>query len=431
MDILSLIGWRATDLEGADQDEAGRSRPPIFNVGDQLQGRVARLLHQKLAVVELLGGRLKAVAELNTPLDPGQHLHLKVTATTPRLTLQTLATASANGSAHGSADGVAAAHQARPASLIQLLDPSQARRLIGELKTLAAGLEAASGTDSPQVTKLIASLERLTGHLTPLDPGGEPETLATRLLAHVRDGGLFFEQKLVAAAKAAIAQATAAQEGKAEAAPPAAANPSMAQTHPLLSDLKPHLQRLLIQLPVLMEALDPGQQPSEEGGRLLWTTVTGLLDGIDAGQKQLTEQRPDEALAVLRHSMWIEGRDKPMHFNVYLPRKGGGGRKGSSATSPMVSLLLDLERFGTLRVDIRERPSRDSRQLTVTFWTQTEAVREDIETVGAPLANILEHLYPQVVLKVALAPDRVAAFEKADEAPRNGRSDRSRLDIRV
>jgi hypothetical protein len=128
--------------------------------------------------------------------------------------------------------------------------------------------------------------------------------------------------------------------------------------------------------------------------------------------------------------MWIDGHDQPLHFNVHLPRKGGG-RKKDPAAAPMVSLLLDLERFGTLRVDVRERPSRESRQLTVNFWTQTEEVREDLETVGAPLAKILEHLYPQVDLKIALAPNRVAAFEKADEAPHNGQSDRSRLDIRV
>jgi hypothetical protein len=378
---------------------------------------VARLLHQKLAVVELLGGRLRAIAELNTPLDAGQLLRLKVTATTPRLTLQTLATTSTHGGA--------AAHQAGPASLIQLLDPSQVRRLIGELETLAAGLKAASGTDSPQVTTLIASLERLTGHLTPLDLRGEPEATAARLLAHVRDGGLFFEQKLTAAA-----QATAAREGKPEGAPPTAKGQSMAQAHALLSDLKPHLQRLLVQLPALMEMLDPGQQLTDEGGRLLWTTVTGLLEEIDAGHKQLTEQRPDKAFAILRHSMWIDGHGQPLHFNVHLPRKGGG-RKKDSAAAPMVSLLLDLRRFGTLRVDVRERPSRDSRQLTVNFWTQTEAVREDLETVGAPLTKILEHLYPEVALKIALAPDRIAAFEKANETPRNGQSDRGRLDIRV
>jgi hypothetical protein len=426
MDILSLIGWRTGDLKGTGLDETDRTGLPTFEVGDQLQARVARLLHQKLAVVELLGGRLKALAELKTPLQPGQHLRLKVTATTPRLTLQTLATTSA--------EGGPAAHEARTAGLIQLLEPSQARRLIGELKTLTTGLQGSIGTDSPRVRSLILALERLTGHLTPLDPRGAPKAMADQLLARVRDGGLFFEHKLVAAAKSATVQAAASQEEKAPAAPPAphpaAKGPSMAETRPLLFDLKPHLQRLLVELPSLMETLDPRQQLTGEGNRLLWTTVTSLLEEIDAGQKQLSEQRPDEALAVVRHSMWIQGRDTPLHFNVYLPRKGGG-RKGGPATAPRVSLLLDLERFGTLRVDIREGYKLEKKYLGVDVWTQTEAIGKELQAASAPLIEILRALYPQVELKVDLAPDRVAAFEKANAAPHSGQGSRSRLDIRV
>jgi hypothetical protein len=305
------------------------------------------------------------------------------------------------------------------------------RRLIGELKMLATGLKAASGTGGPQVTTLMAALERLTGHLTPLDPRGEPEAMAAQILARVRDGGLFFERKLAAAAG----------EEKAEAAPSAplraAESPAMAQTRPLLSDLKPHLQRLLIQLPLQMETLDPQQQLSEEGSRLLWTTVTSLLEEIDAGQKQLTEQRLGDTHAVMRHSMWIEGSEKPLRFNVYLPRKDGGrkggGRKGGPAANPMVSLLLDLKRLGTLRVDVREQKNREKRCLGVDVWTQTKAVGEELQVTSAPLIDILRALYPQVDYKIEMDPDRVAAFDQADHAPHGGKGhgDRSRLDIRV
>jgi hypothetical protein len=421
MDILSLIGWRTTDLESAGRAETRPSRLPTLKIGDRLQGRVANLLHERLAVVELFGGRLRALAELRTPLEPGQHLQLQVTATVPRLTLQTMATATAGGDI--------SAREAPPTTLIELLDSSQAHRLIGELETLTAGLKAASGTDGSQATMLMAALERLSDHLTPLDPHGEPEAIAARLLACVRDSGLFFEQKLVAAA-----QTEALQEAPLPAKLPMSSEMDehqfKPQAAPLFSDLKPHLQRLLVQLPALMETLDPRQQLSHEGNRLLWTTVTTLLKEIDMGQKKLTDQRPDEASAVMRHNMWIEGRDKPLRFHVYLPRKGGG-RKGTPAATPMVSLLLDLERFGTLRVDIREQPGHAPKQLKVAIWTQREAVREDLMAVSAPLTTILEQLYPEVDLKIALAPDRVAAFEKTGQPPRSGQGDQTGLDIRV
>jgi hypothetical protein len=433
MDILSLIGWRTADLEGTGREAAGRTRLPTFKVGDQLQARVARLLHQRLAVVELLSGRLRAVAELRTPggrpLAPGQHLRLKVTATSPRLTFQTVAAAST--------DGGAPPPEPRPASLIQLLEPSQVRRLIGELAALAAELKASADADTPQVTTLISALERLSGHLTPLDPGSEPEAMAAQLLARVRDGGLFFEQKLVSAVRTTSLDMAAGGEASRQPGSPSplasGENQPVSHTQLLRADLKLHLQRLLIQLPALLEGLDLPQTLSEEGNRLLWPTVTTLLEAIDADQRQLADRRPDEAPAVMRHSMWVAGRDAPLRFNVYLPRKGGrgGGGKGASAATPMVSLLLDLERFGPLRVDIRERDIRKKKCLGVDFWTQTEAVGEELQAVTAPLIDILKVLYPQVDLKVGPAPNRIAAFEKNGETSHSGQNNRSRLDIRV
>lgn len=550
MDILSLIGWRTEALE-----KASESRVPSLEVGDRLQGRVARLLSQNLALVDLLGGRFKAVAELKTPLDPGQRLIVKVTATTPQIILQVVADEKSPG-------GPAAPTGNRPGpATLQVLTPQQTRNLIAELKTLAAVLKGASmsgnpgGTDSkigpsgpdpfsntgdrpppvaPEAIKVSVGLERLAGHLASLDPKGDPKATAAQLQAHVRDGGQLFLQKLVdivqgkgfeqavtsedtkgaeqvktprqgmvpeqvktpeqrlmpeqgrgadvagnkiprilndkllepKVEKAPTAipipgdKAPPAADGKmpplagdrlthglgarlsqglGDRVPPGESGPIATGTpsaeiasaasktplsHLLQVDLKPHLQRLLIQLPTLMETLDPSQNLSAEGSRHLWSTVAALLEEMESGQTRLTEHRPEDPPVAMRHSMWVEGRDDPLRLNVYLPRKG---RKKDPGAAPMVSLLLDLERFGAVRVDVRDQ----QQQLRVKFLMNSQAAYEDLVATVAPLEGILETLYPQVDLSVALAPEKVAAFDQDAGAVGRTGTNTGKLDIRI
>jgi len=405
MDILNLIGWRTAELE-----RAAGSRLPDLKVGDRLQGRVARLLHQNLAVVDLLGGRFKAVAELKTPLDTGQSLNLEVKATTPRLTLQMLENKKGS-------PGSAPTSDTRSRNVMRLLTPRQVRQLITEMRTLAKVLTDLPGQGTPRAAPVSTALERLVDHLTPLDPRSDPEEMATRLRARVRDGGLLFEHKLLAAA-----QEKASFPSGRPVAP-------QQQFHHLRSDLKPQLQRLLIQLPALMETLDPEQALSTEGSRQLWSAVTALLDEIEHGQNRLRDHRPEDPPAVMRHGMWVTGRDKPLQFNVYLPRKGG--RKGDPTANPMISLLLDLEHFGALRVDVGERCVSDRQGLGVNFWTESETVSAELQAASAPLVTILETLYPLVDLKIAPAVDKIAAFEMEVGATLTRRGDSGRLDIRI
>lgn len=548
MDIFSLIGWRTEALE-----KASESRVPSLAVGDRLKGRVARLLSQNLAVVDLLGGRFKAVAELKTPLDPGQRLNVKVTATTPQLILQVVTEEQPPGQTAASAG-------TRPApATLQILTPQQTRHLIVELKTLAAVLKGASmsgkpaGSGSkigpsapdalfnpgnrpppgaPEAVKVSVALERLADHLTSLDPKGDPKATAAQLQAHVRDGGQLFLQKLVeivqgkgfehavtseetrvaeqvrTPGRGMVAeqvkppgQAVVSEQGRGaevagnrmpqilndklldpkvekapipitglkpppavdgktpplagdtlthglgekltrglgdraaagESGPRPTGTPSaeiasaVAKTplsHLLLVDLKPHLQRLLIQLPTLMETLDPSQTLSAEGSRHLWSTVAALFEEMESSQTRLTEHRPEDPPVVMRHSMWVEGRDTPLRLNVYLPRKGG--KKDPGAT-PMVSLLLDLERFGAVRVDVRDQQQR----LRVQFLMNSQAACDDLAEAVAPLEGMLKALYPQVALTVNVAPEKVAAFEQESAPAATTATNRGKLDIRI
>lgn len=433
MDILSLIGWRREGLE-----KQGGSPEPSFEVGDRLYGRVSRLLQHNLALVDFLGGRFKAIAELKAPLNPGQRLNFEVSATTPRLTLQIVQ----------SEKGAESATPLSPPPLqtnLQILNPHQIRSLIRELQTLAAVLKrspangesvadiAANCNSTEESSKVSTALKRLASHLAPLDQM-DPKTTAKQLQAHLRDGGQLLLQKLVDAVqgreldfdKASDHLKTSGQvlgrpdQGKA----------SATTSHLLQADLKPHLQRLLIHLPTLMEDLDPTQSLSPEASRHLWSTVAALLEEMDSGQARLSEHRPEDPPAVMRHNMWVEGRDEPLRLNVYLPRKGR--RKGNPA-APMVSLLLDLERFGAVRVDVRERMGVGDRQqqLSVNFWMNSQDACDDMGAAVAPLEGILEALYPQVDLEVSLAPDKIAAFEQDARPVRPPDSKSGKLDIRI
>jgi hypothetical protein len=423
MDILSLIGWRP---EAPGQPD--RLQAPAFKVGDHLEGRVVRLLKQDLAVVDLLDGRFKAVAELKAPLDQGQRLLLQVTATRPRLTLQSVAGEKAGKAAAGPGSA------ARP-SVPRPLDLSQVRDLIKEIETLAARIKGPAAAGG---TPVGVALERLAAHLRPLDLEAAPGTIAARLQERVRDGGLLFEHKLAAVARQAPADLPLSAGERANLA---AARPQL-PLNPLLNDLKPNLQRLFLELPPLMEAMDPEQRLSETGSRQLWSTAAALLEEIEGGQRRLSEQRPDEASAALRQSLWVQGRDKALRFNVYLPgkrRKGEGGKGG--APVPVISMLLELERFGALRVDVREGAvgrtatgdalSRSEKRLRVDFWADCEPVRDHLQAALPPLANILEALYPQVDLKVSLAPEKIAAFDADAPPAAPAGSNLRKLDLRV
>jgi hypothetical protein len=455
MDILSLIGWRT---EGPAQTH--RPQVPDLKVGDRLQGRVARLLQQDLAVVELFGGRFKAVAQLRAPLVQGQRLQLQVTATQPRLTFQSVAM---DGEKAGGASQGGAAEA--PQGMRRQLDPHQVRDLINELKTLAARIRGA-GEGAIERGPVSGALERLAAHLRPLEIQADPEKIAARLQERVRDGGLFFELKLAAAARQQPAQppgdparrpvpvkgplpesrgAGLAAQGNPprttrEAQQPVAADRQPLPLNRLQNDLKPNLQRLFLQLPPLMEELAAEQRLTEEGSRQLWSTAANLLEEIEIGQRRLAAQRQDEAPAVIRQSLWLQGRDEALRFNVYLPRKRGEGGRGDDdpGPRPMVALLLELDRFGKLRVDVRERYVREGgagprpgKRLAVDFWAASEEVRDELQTALAPLTQILEALYPRVELKISLAPEKIASFDgDAPPAVPDG-SNLRKLDLRV
>lgn len=476
MDILSLIGWQRQGLE-----KQSGSLELSLAVGDRLQGRVSRLLYQNLALVDLLGGRFKAIAELKTPLDPGQRLNFKVMATTPRLTLQVVQ--SEKGAVPITPQS--APHPAPPA--LHILNPQQVHGLIKELQTLATVLKGTrangkadagiitNNNSAAEAAKVSTALERLASHLAPLDPQADPKTTAAQLLAHVRDGGQLFLQKLVDAVSFIPTTGDKDLQAVGENVPPlvddrisqslgeklsqklgdklappmgdegaksaqtaaigtAAAKSPLPQL--LQADLKPHLQRLFIHLPTLMEALDPVQNLSSEGSRHLWSTMAALVEEMDSAQARLGEHRPEDPPAVMRHSMWVEGRDEPLRLNVYLPPKG---RKKKDPAAPMISLLLDLERFGAVRVDVRERMvvlermgvGEKQRQLSVNFLMNSQDACDDLGATVTPLERILEALYPQVDLKVLLAPDRIAAFEQdaGSAGPPSGNA--GKLDIHI
>lgn len=437
MDILSLIGWRAEG--GAQTDHV---QAPALKLGDRLEGRVARLLQRDLAVVELFGGRFKAVATLKTPLIQGQRLHLEVTATTPRLTFQSVGTLTAPET--GAPPAATTPLDARPD-----LNPQQLRSLIDEVVNLAARIKgSAAGALQTEAGQVNVALARLAAHLRPLDLSADLKTIATQLQARVRDGGLFFEQKLAAAARHQPTQMAddpiPPTTTSGEPAKPSARLGSLQQHLDLLKgDLKPNLQRLFMQLPALMEALEVEQRLSAEGSRQLWSTAATLLDEIEGGRDRLATHRPEEGPAVMRQSLWIEGRDEALRFNVYLPRKDGrkDGRRGERgkhpAEAPMISLLLQLERFGSLRVDVRELTSAEEptqhppKRLGVDFWAASKEARDDLETTLAPLRQMLETLYPRVDLKVSLSPDKINAFEAEAPPLASAGRDSRKLDLHI
>jgi hypothetical protein len=433
MDILSLIGWRAEGRAQTDHAQA-----PALKLGDRLEGRVTRLLQRDLAVVELFGGRVKAVAALKTPLVQGQRLHLEVTATTPRLTFQRVGTLTAPDTA--TAPAAITSSDARPD-----LHPHQLRSLIDEVVNLAArikgGAAVAMKTEGEQVS---AALARLAVHLRPLDLSADLKTMATQLQARVRDGGLFFEQKLAAAARhQTMPMAEDPTSPAVTSVEPAKSSPmpgSLQQHLELLkSDLKPNLQRLFMQLPALMETLAVEQRLSAEASRQLWSTAATLLEEIEGGRERLATHRPEDGPAVVRHSLWIEGRDEALRFNVYLPRRGDrkGERGKHPAEAPMISLLLQLERFGSLRVDVREftsaaEPARHpSKRLGVDFWAASQKARDDLQSTLAPLAQMLETLYPLVDLKISLSPEKINAFEAEAPPSVSTVGDRPKLDLHI
>jgi hypothetical protein len=323
--------------------------------------------------------------------------------------------------------------------LQKLVDAVQGRRLDhGEASDQVKGSEQALAPDQGKASEAVEpKISQLSGDKLPRTAGEKVTPVAGDRISH----GL--GEKLAQGLGAKLSPSLG-DEG-AKSAETAAIRTAVAKTplpQLLQADLKPHLQRLLIHLPTLMEALDPVHGLSSDGSRHLWSTVATLLEEMDGGQARLSEHRPEDPPAVMRHSMWVEGRDEPLRLNVYLPRKGR--RKGNPAT-PMVSLLLNLERFGAVRVDVRERMvvregmgvrkrigvGDKQQQLSVNFLMNSQDACDDLGAAVAPLEGILEALYPQVDLKVSLAPDKIAAFKQDAGATGPPGGNTGKLDIHI
>ncbi len=418
MDIFGLIGWRTEEVV-----PSGRAAPAELQIGDRLRGKVARRLSQKLALVDLFGGRYRAVAQSDSPLHPGQRLDLEVTAITPRLTLKTISPSGADAETTPST-----AHPAR--EMRRRLHPRGLGRLVAELRDLTAVLKGAATAGGEQASAVAAALDRLVQHLRPLDPDAGLEKIAAQIKSRLRDGGHFFDQKLVAA----IATARDRPQAPGAAIPPGGPSTGVAAEAELAAqlvqtDLKPQLQRLLLHLPAHLESLGPEQTLSAEATGTLWSAVVALLEEIEHGQRRLAAHRREEAPAMVHHSLWVSGRDTPLRLTLYLHRRRG--QKGAAPRSPSISLLLDLQRFGKLRVDLRERSGQERSGLKVQFWTQSDAVRAELMAFGPPLETLLSPLYPQIEIMVKLSPDKITAFE-TETAPRPGDlTGGGRLDVRA
>ena len=140
-------------------------------------------------------------------------------------------------------------------------------------------------------------------------------------------------------------------------------------------------------------------------------TLRGLSDrpdlDLETGDRPGSDRgRGTDPLQVIAFTLPMEEGRKPARLKVFYPLK----RNASAGSGFRISLLLSMERMGSVRADILAHP----KNLEVKFSTENETVCRHINSHLSHLGDLLEGAFETVNLTATVDDKNIAAFEYED-----------------
>ncbi len=245
-------------------------------------------------------------------------------------------------------------------------------------------------------TPARGALINLQQALTPASSSGDMATLVVRVRDFVENSGVYFEKRL----ERAILDLQSLSGSM---------TPSELARQPvirdiMINDVKPNLL-------ILKEFLD-AQPPDSRGGdrhmlETLKSVVQRAVSHIEQQQFMATEKPVDPDLfQAFSHLLFLTDSHRNARLKVYYAKKG----RDDALKNPRVSLLLDMDRMGTVRTDLW----MVGKDLNVTFFVQEAHVKAAIESEHYRIAEMLNDTFNTVAVSVVVNVKKIAEFEGED-----------------
>ncbi|MGD9309978.1 MAG: hypothetical protein PVG51_12595 [Desulfosarcina sp.] len=271
-------------------------------------------------------------------------------------------------------------------------------RLHEQIQHLVEAVSSQPASVWPKPSNLLTrALHNLQQILSPVSPESGMAELVKRIRDFVENSGIYFEKRLEQVIQDPKGRSTSIVAADWSAAP--------GIRNLMEKDLKPNLLILKQFIDSTASELKPADRQMLEAFK---SVVQRALSHIEQ-QQHLATQRPvdPDLFQVFSHAMFLTDSLRHARLKIYYaPRKTRSG----THTDPRVSLLLEMNRLGTVRTDLWNV----GRALNVTFFVQRADIKAVIENKRHRIGAILERLFDTVAVRVVVNQNKIDAFDGQD-----------------
>jgi len=356
----------------------------------RLTGRVIQTDVDGMVLIDF--GNFRAVAKIAFPVDKGQLLNFVVAKTGDQVTFKV-----ALPEILESSDP----HISKPSTpdqavgRFEIISDRIYKELLSDIHALLhKNMTLPEGDKIP--LNIRQSLEKLDAFFIPMAIGKNIFKLVSQLKAFVENSGVFFEKKMEHAITNLMRTSLKVSARELSSAP------DIKQI--ISKDLKPDL------LVLKMYFTDPeitSKVIDQKGLQRIQGAVDQLLANVYQ-QQEISVNRPNDpdTVQVFSYVLPFQDVDQKSRFKVYYPRKKSGEKTGSHR----VSLLLEMDRLGTIRADLIPV----NKDLNITFFVQNEETRQLIETNYEMLTDALDTTFNNFFLKAMVSEKKIDRFDTED-----------------
>ncbi len=394
MDIASII--KAVLTSGEDRSERG-----IVDLqpGDRLTGKVLRVENDGRVLMDLGGSR--ALARVGFTVKPGKTLPLQVVENGAVIHLQIDATST----------GGKISVPLPTSDFRKALPPSDQERLIGIVRQLM-NQSAPLSSKHAMPDNVKNALARVVTLFEPLPVEHSVREISNWVKGAVEDSGLLLEKKL----GEVVAENRAVSEPSGENAA------SVRSTRAIITrDVKSQLLLVRQFLQATADQMPMAEKIDVKSVAFLRHAVDQLLGHIESQQELALPRWADgDAHQVFVHTLHMPNQKNPLKLKVYYPRKKG---PSESKGPHRITLLLDMDRLGPLRVDL----SMQGKMLQIVFYAAHEKsldlIGPEVHTVSDSLGGLFDH----VAVDCFVSKRKITGFEEEDGRGAGG----GRIDLSV
>ena len=356
----------------------------IIKPGDVFNLRIIKVKDDQRVLVDL--GKFRALAEVKFSVKPGAELLAKVIGTDGQLRLQLI-----------DPDSKDTSGRKNVLSRIEILSFNVFNRIQSDIKQTAGQIR--NLPDSQQPPKHISNtLAALNTHFESIDLSKPMAKWLPLLKSYVENAGFFFEKKLADI----INQFVQRPESEGELAKELMRAPEINKI--LTNNLKP----ILFMLKGFME------NPELSAKFLNSTNLSSFRSSLDMLLADIFNQQtrathkhelPDP-YSVFSFALPLKENQQKAKLKFYFPKK----KKNGSKNDFKISLLLDMDKIGEVRVDFFLL----KKDLAITFFVSDDTRKIKFEEHFEEISVQLEPLFDYLILKTVVSEKKIRDFHRED-----------------